>query len=455
MKDGNTLLGGVIEGFYGRPWSQEQRMELFPHMAAWGLDTYVYGPKDDLKLRAEWRSLYSADEEAALRMLFGACLRAGLQVNYAIAPGLDMNYADPADTEALHRKVRQLIGLGVRDFTLLFDDIPPDLPEAARHMFRSFAHAQYSVANDLLDFIRHESPEARLWFCPTEYCDRRSVPNAATSPYLSELGEHLHPDIDVFWTGPEIVSETISVEDARRVGKVLRRKPLIWDNFHANDYDIRRVYLGPLAGRDPGLTSVIRGIISNPNCEFEANFIPLYTLGLYLADPSNYEPAAAYAHGLEEWLPRFALHEGDHLTLEEVRLLGDLHYLPFQAGEQAGLILELSQAVLDGAKPSPGSPELLQLGDLAKRVSTLFERLTHLENRELLHAVYEYMWEANEEVSLLHGYAAARAEGRERSFRQPDPVPNTYRGGLAAEIQRRLPLEKGLITYRRPAGHGD
>ena len=44
-------------------------------------------------------------------------------------------------------------------------------------------------------------------------------------------GSKLHPDIGVFWTGGKVVSETICKEELIVVGKVLRRKPVIWDNL--------------------------------------------------------------------------------------------------------------------------------------------------------------------------------------------------------------------------------
>ena len=31
--------------------------------------------------------------------------------------------------------------------------------------------------------------------------------------------------------------------------QVIKRKPIIWDNLHANDYDLQRVYLGPYIGK--------------------------------------------------------------------------------------------------------------------------------------------------------------------------------------------------------------
>lgn len=64
----------------------------------------------------------------------------------------------------------------------------------------------------------------------------------------------------------------------RRVSKVLRRKPLIWDNLHANDYDPKRIFLGPFFGRAVRLKNEISGLLLNPNTKYEANFIPFFTL---------------------------------------------------------------------------------------------------------------------------------------------------------------------------------
>ena len=62
-----SFLKGVIEGFYGRPWSQSQRLELLERMQQLGLNTYLYCPKDDLKHRALWREPYTAEELLGLR----------------------------------------------------------------------------------------------------------------------------------------------------------------------------------------------------------------------------------------------------------------------------------------------------------------------------------------------------------------------------------------------------
>ena len=64
--ESTEFLSGVIEGFYGKPWTRAERFELFDWMAAWGLNTYVYAPKDDLHHRALWREPYSAADAGEL-----------------------------------------------------------------------------------------------------------------------------------------------------------------------------------------------------------------------------------------------------------------------------------------------------------------------------------------------------------------------------------------------------
>ena len=50
---------GVIEGYYGAPYTHADRLWLLERMGAWGMNRYVYAPKDDPFHRARWRSEYS------------------------------------------------------------------------------------------------------------------------------------------------------------------------------------------------------------------------------------------------------------------------------------------------------------------------------------------------------------------------------------------------------------
>src|SRR5438309_892832 len=110
----SQLLTGVIEGFYGQPWTQNERLELFEWMADWGLNTYLYAPKDDLRQRAAWRERYPVAEAEALSQLIQACHQRRLRFIYAISPGLDIGYRHDAELQSLEERMEQMRGLGCR-----------------------------------------------------------------------------------------------------------------------------------------------------------------------------------------------------------------------------------------------------------------------------------------------------------------------------------------------------
>lgn len=80
------------------------------------------------------------------------------------------------------------------------------------------------------------------------------------------------------WTGPKVISRFISLASIDEISEVLRRKPVIWDNLHANDYDQKRLFLGPYSGRPASLLTKLKGVLTNPNCEYGANFVAIHTV---------------------------------------------------------------------------------------------------------------------------------------------------------------------------------
>ncbi|XP_017565750.1 protein O-GlcNAcase isoform X1 [Pygocentrus nattereri] len=307
MERRDEFLCGIVEGFYGRPWSMEQRKVLFQWMQRWGLNTYLYGPKDDLKHRLLWREVYSAEEEAQLKALVCEAESRGLTFVYALSPGQDIVFSSSSDLTLLKRKLRQVAELGCQAFAILFDDIDHSMCQADTEAFSSFAHAQVSVANEIFRFLGE--PHVFL-FCPTEYCGSLCSPSVSKSPYLLTVGEDLLPGISVIWTGSKVISRELSADSLVEVQSVLQRPPLVWDNLHANDYDSRRVFLGPFKGRPPGLRAHLRGLLLNPNCEFEANYIPLHTLGTWHkagkeereGEEHQYCPDQALSAALQDWM---------------------------------------------------------------------------------------------------------------------------------------------------------
>uniref|UniRef100_A0A8C6WJF1 protein O-GlcNAcase n=1 Tax=Neogobius melanostomus TaxID=47308 RepID=A0A8C6WJF1_9GOBI len=263
----------------------EQRKELFRREQKWGLNSYLYAPKDDYKHRMFWRELYSVEEAEQLMTLIGAAKEHGIEFIYAISPGLDITFSNQKEVSALKRKLDQAsYKFWLQVFCLTFDDIDQNMCPADKEVFSSFAHAQVSITNEIYQYLGE--PQTFL-FCPTEYCGTFCYPNVPQSPYLHTVGEKLLPDIDVLWTGPKVVSKDIPLESIEEVSKIFRRAPVIWDNIHANDYDQKRLFLGPYKGRSTELIPRLKGVLTNPNCEFESNFVAIHTLATWYKSNMN------------------------------------------------------------------------------------------------------------------------------------------------------------------------
>ena len=441
-KSDRSFLKGVIEGFYGRPWSQSQRLELLERMQQLGLNTYLYCPKDDLKHRALWREPYTADELLGLRELIDACGDRGVDFFYGIAPGLTIRYSNSDEMGQLHERFRQLVEAGCRSFAILFDDIPDEMAEADRASFGSLAKAQCETANSL--YSEHlAKQDGRLIFCPTPYCQRMVDKGLGGEGYLEEVGQSLANGIDIFWTGPEIISREITAGDIGMLRQKLQRKPVLWDNLHANDYDMTRIFLGPYSGRPTELRDELGGILINPNCEHEANFLALDTFAAFLAATGSWDSRGAYESALADWLPRFSTVGGDGVSLDDLMLLGDAYYLPHENGELAEQLYDDVRAIV-GESPGDWGEREDRLRERIPQVVELARKLTELRHRELFYALNRQVWELREELELIEQFMDWKKAGGDSTtnpFRSGNYLPGTYRGGLVRRLQQ-------LISFR-------
>jgi len=262
----------------------------------------VHAPKDDPYHRQRWRDPYPDAELERLAELVREGGRHGVEVAYAIAPGLDVCYSRGSDFDALLRKCEQVRGVGVRRFQLLWDDIEHTLncredEERYGHEERPSAAAQAPFTNR---FAREWPQPGPLVVCPMGYA------GTGDSPYRRIFGERLDPDVVVYWTGPEVVSIGISREALDLAVERFRGHTLLlWDNYPVNDFDPGRLFLGPLRGRDPRLAGGrCAGIVANAMLQAVPSKLPLATVAEWARDPDAYDPVAAFeralaAHGAE------------------------------------------------------------------------------------------------------------------------------------------------------------
>ena len=264
---------GVIEAFYGPPWTWDARLDVMAWCHQRGLRQYVYAPKDDPLHRERWREPYEADALAGFERLVAA---GTLEVGFGISPGLSIDYASADDRAALRAKVDQLVDLGVPLIALLLDDIPvrPGL---------GLEHAE------LTTWLRdHLGDRARLLMTPTEYTGDRST------PYLDALAAGAPEDVPIGWTGPTVVCDEITVADAdARAASLGGRPPLLWDNYPVNVLAMAdRLFLGPGRGRGRGLVAACSGYFANPMLQPMASKPALSSIA---AVACGADPEAAWA----------------------------------------------------------------------------------------------------------------------------------------------------------------
>jgi hyaluronoglucosaminidase len=271
---------GVIEGFYGRPWSWAQRESMVEFAARHGFNFYLYSPKNDPLHRNRWREPYLAEEMRRFQLLARSCERSGVELCVGISP-LGYRWDDRGDLEALWSKLRAFHAAGVRSFGLLFDDMPAPAPDD-----------QVGLVNTVWELLRALGAD-RLTLTPAEYCGE------GRSPYLEALGRGLDPEVDVFWTGPQVCSAELTAAHTRQVATTLRRKPIYWDNYPVNDLEQRfEAHIRPLSGREPEVLSEAKGLCAAAGPLAEAPKIALATVAEFAREPAHYDPETAWSRAL-------------------------------------------------------------------------------------------------------------------------------------------------------------
>ena len=282
---------GYIEGFYGNPWSFENRKMMIELLSFYGMNTHYYAPKDDPYHRDKWDELYPEKELSELSAMLEICNKNFVDFYYCIAPGLSMQYSSEEDFGKLACKAEQLYNVGVRNFGLLVDDIPENLYfEQDKVAFDGEAvNAHIYLCNKFYARLKSLSSDCKLTVCPLQYHGK------GDEYYISKLGKGLSGGIKLFWTGKNICSQEITVREAVIFEYSTNRKPLYWDNFPVNDAEMyNEMHIGYIDGRDKDLYRYSEGIISNTMEYTLSSRIPLLTVCDYLWNPEAY-------NGFESW----------------------------------------------------------------------------------------------------------------------------------------------------------
>ena len=283
---------GVIEGFYGIPWSFDEKMSMIEFLSEIGMDQYIYAPKDDPYHNQKWRVPYPEEELEKIKGLADLSREKNIEFTWAIHPGQNPFEFDSYDEEIskIFAKYRQMMGAGVRSFGLCLDDIDKNLAYEKRS-------DHIKLVRDLADFVERETGN-QLYFVHPWYNDA----------WIDQKGyeyEGLLKDIknvNLMWTGSQVV-DPINHKSNEEFFKRTGKKPYIWFNWPVNDYRPDQIFLESFEFYDSRDIN-FDGFYLNPMNQAEASKIAIYQANEYLKNPLAYKAEDALKKAIEFLEPK-------------------------------------------------------------------------------------------------------------------------------------------------------
>lgn len=281
---------GFIEGFYGVPWSHEDRMNLMKDTSEYKMNTYIYAPKDDPYHRLNWKDLYPEKEAKQIAELAKAGAENNFNFCWTIHPGATLQFTDE-DFDALINKFEQLYDLGVRQFGVLFDDTDD---------WRNGQKQAEWINKIDTEFVKAKGDVAPMIVISARY-------NSAWGPnmdrYFKPFMQTLHDDIQVMWTGHATMSNVSKeVFEWPKVQTGVDKDVAVWWNYPVNDYCDSRILMAPLHNLNQDLDNV-SGFFSNPMNQAEASKVALYSIADYTWNTDAFDYMKSWETSIEKFVP--------------------------------------------------------------------------------------------------------------------------------------------------------
>ncbi|GAA0070489.1 hypothetical protein UT300003_20120 [Clostridium sardiniense] len=338
---------GFIEGFYGTPWSHEDRKSLMKDTSEYKMNTYIYAPKDDIYHRAEWKKLYPEDKAKEIAELAKAGTDNNLNFCWTIHPGATLQFTDE-DYKAIINKFEQLYSLGVRQFGVLFDDTDD--------WSRGKLQAEW-INRINKEFVKAKGDVAPMIVISARY-------NSAWGPnidrYFKPFMQTLDKDIEVMWTGHATMSNVSKeVFEWPKTATGVDKDVAVWWNYPVNDYCDSKLLMAPMPNLNPDLDNVT-GFFSNPMNQAEASKVALYSIADYTWNTNEFKYQKSWERSIEELVPE--------ASEEFKRFASNISYLSDDGGASGPFIFDESvylKEKIDSFKNA------IQKGESIKKAATV------------------------------------------------------------------------------------
>ena len=261
---------GFIEGYYGNPWSTEDRINLMKWGGYYKLNSYFYAPKNDPKHNAKWRELYTEEElNTLIRPLAEAGNASKCRFVYALHTFMynpvrfDGNYQ--ADLKAVQDKLAQVIDAGVRQVAILADDAG----NVGGNNYNKFL----TDMTAWLAEMKKTYPDLKqtLPFCPQEYMYNGQ-----------EYYKNFPENVQIVMTGGRVWGE-VNQNFTNTFTNNAGRGPYMWINWPCTDNSKNHLIMGGYTtflqpGVDP---AKIQGIVLNPMQQSEPSKVAIFGNACY------------------------------------------------------------------------------------------------------------------------------------------------------------------------------
>lgn len=295
-----TKTFGIVEGFFSDPvpvWTWAERTLSLDFISKYtkGINTYLYCPKNDLFITQKPYLLYPENLLLQIQNFIELANSKEVCFIYGLNPTLSESSINNSTktVNKIVKKLDQLFKVGCRNFALLFDDLEIAYDVFTKQQFdQNFTDKIVLIVNQV--YQKFEDKVNSFYFCAPDY-------NFKNKSAFTESIKKLNPKIVLFWTGNEIFSADIKINDLKRVKSLTKNSSLaLWSNYPVNDAEqnLGCFNLGGFYPPEESTLPELNSIFVNPMREIWAN-LPFYiTFNDYIQNPNTYDKKLAWDKAL-------------------------------------------------------------------------------------------------------------------------------------------------------------
>lgn len=290
----SSYYRGFIEGYYGIPWTSEERKELMRFGSKFKSNIYIYAPKDDAYHSSCWRDLYAENDLEILNEQIEVGRETKTKLAWALHPFMSNKItADNYDAslQIVEKKFNQLYEAGVRQFVISADDVEVTgglLEDGSLHN---------KLLNDVATFLKAKNDCNDLVFVPSAYCYQAEQRlKVDLNKYYTSLMKDLDDSIHIMWTGDDVCS---SMESGRftEFTNLTNKKPFFWLNWPVNDYSTDHLLMGKGEVLNINYTDdtvPFEGMVTNPMQQAEPSKLSIFAICDYTWNPNKFNVDKSY-----------------------------------------------------------------------------------------------------------------------------------------------------------------